>query len=108
LLASRLTGVADWLAAEEETRHLRIGFFGASTGAGAALLAAAERADLVGAVVSRDGRPDLAGPVLAKVRAPTLLIVGEHDPAVVALNQRALAELAGEEPRHRRRRDASL
>jgi dienelactone hydrolase len=74
-------------------RHLRIGYFGASTGAGGALVAAAERADVAGAVVSRGGRPDLAGPTLAAVRAPTLLIVGERDVPVIALNQQAAAYL---------------
>src|SRR5260370_20228394 len=78
LLAERLIGVTDWLRSDPDTRHLRIGYFGASTGAGAALVAAAERPDAVGAVVSRGGLPALAGTSLAYVRAPTLLIVGGH------------------------------
>ncbi len=94
LLARRLVGAVDWLAAEPATKHLAIGLFGASTGAAAALLAAVERPSLVRAVVSRGGRPDLAGPALAAVRAPTLLIVGGDDPVVVALNRDALASLA--------------
>jgi putative phosphoribosyl transferase len=93
LLAERLVGVTDWLAENPETRHLRIGYFGASTGAGAALVAAAERPDAVGAVVSRGGRPDLAGSALTRVRAPTLLIVGGNDGQVIALNRAALAQL---------------
>ncbi|HYZ32091.1 MAG TPA: alpha/beta hydrolase, partial [Crenalkalicoccus sp.] len=76
LLAERLIHATDWAAGNPGTRELRIGYFGASTGAGAALVAAAERPEVVGAVVSRGGRPDLAGPALARVRAPTLLIVG--------------------------------
>jgi dienelactone hydrolase len=93
LLAERLVGATDWLRQQPETRDLRIGYFGASTGAGAALVAAAERPHLVGAVVSRGGRPDLAGPALARVRAPTLLIVGGKDVSVIELNQAALAQL---------------
>jgi len=93
LLAERLVGVTDWLAENPETRHLRIGYFGASTGAGAALVAAAERPDAVGAVVSRGGRPDLAGSALTRVRAPTLLIVDGNDIQVIALNRAALAQL---------------
>ena len=77
LLADRLAGATDWLAQEADTRGLPVGYFGASTGAGAALVAAAERPEEVGAIVSRGGRPDLAGDALAHVRAPTLLIVGE-------------------------------
>ena len=93
LLAERLVGVTDWLTHAPETRQLRIGYFGASTGAGAALVAAAERPEAVGAVVSRGGRPDLAGPALSRVRAPTLLIVGGNDVQVIALNRAALAQL---------------
>ena len=96
LLAHRLIGATDWLSQEPTTNHLRIGYFGASTGAGASLVAAAERPHVVGAVVSRGGRPDLAGPALARVRAPTLLIVGGSDVPVIALNQQALAELHAE------------
>ena len=94
LLAERLIGATDWLMQHPDTQHLRVGYFGASTGAAAALVAAAERADIVGAVVSRGGRPDLAGPaVLARVRAPTLLIVGEYDLQVIQLNKAAFAHL---------------
>jgi putative phosphoribosyl transferase len=97
LLAERLIGATDWLTQYPDTQHLRVGYFGASTGAGAALVAAAERADVVGAVVSRGGRPDLAGPAaLARVRAPTLLIVGEYDLQVIQLNKAAFAYLRGE------------
>jgi putative phosphoribosyl transferase len=93
LLAERLVGVTDWLSHAPETRPLRTGYFGASTGAGAALVAAAERPEAVAAVVSRGGRPDLAGPALSRVRAPTLLIVGGNDVQVIALNRAALAQL---------------
>lgn len=93
LLASRLVNTTDWLTRLPETHRLTIGSFGASTGAGAALVAAAERPDAVGAVVSRGGRPDLAGAALALVHAPTLLIVGGRDRQVLALNQEALAQL---------------
>jgi len=93
LLAGRLIGATDWLTQHPDTRHLRVGYFGASTGAGAALVAAAERPDIVRAVVSRGGRPDLAGPALAHVRAPTLLIVGEYDLQVIQLNRVAFAQL---------------
>jgi putative phosphoribosyl transferase len=96
LLSKRLVGCADWLDHSPETQRLKIGYFGASTGAGAALVAAAERPDLVSAVVSRGGRPDLAGPALAQVRTPTLLIVGGNDLSVLALNREALAHLKGE------------
>ncbi len=96
LLASRLINTTDWLLQQPETRALRIGYFGASTGAGAALVAAARRAEVVYAVVSRGGRPDLAGPAITQVCAPTLLIVGGHDPQVIALNQQALTQLRGE------------
>ena len=95
-LAERLVGATDWLKEKAETRALRIGYFGASTGGGAALVAAAERPDEVGAVVSRGGRPDLAGPALRRVRAPTLLIVGGNDLPVIEFNQAALAELRAE------------
>jgi putative phosphoribosyl transferase len=93
LLTERLIGATDWLTEHPDTRHLRIGYFGASTGAAAALVAAAERPDVVGAVVSRGGRPDLAGPALARVRAPTLLIVGGYDLQVIQLNRAAFAQL---------------
>jgi putative phosphoribosyl transferase len=93
LLAERLVAVRDWLAQYPDTRHIRIGYFGASTGAAAALVAAAERPQLLGAVVSRGGRPDLAGPALARVQAPTLLIVGGNDFEVIKLNEAAFAQL---------------
>ena len=93
LLAGRLVAAAEWLATDTQTAGLRIGYFGASTGAGAALVAAAERPDLAGAVVSRGGRPDLAGPALARVHAPTLLIVGGYDYPVIEMNQEALAQI---------------
>jgi dienelactone hydrolase len=93
LLAERLVGATDWIMEYPETRHLRVGYFGASTGAAAALVAAAERSEVVSAVVSRGGRPDLAGPALARVRAATLLIVGGNDDPAIELNQRALAQL---------------
>jgi dienelactone hydrolase len=93
LLAGRLVGATDWLAQLPATRRLRIGYFGASTGAAAALVAAAKRPDLVDAVVSRGGRPDLAGPSLPQVRAPTLLIVGGDDVPVIELNRAAFEQL---------------
>ncbi|HEX7537318.1 MAG TPA: phosphoribosyltransferase [Dermatophilaceae bacterium] len=93
LLASRLTAATRWLGDQPDTASCRIGYFGASTGAGAALWAAAEPEAQVAAVVSRGGRPDLAGPRLARVRAPTLLIVGSADKAVLKLNQAAQARL---------------
>jgi dienelactone hydrolase len=96
LLARRVIATIDWLAADSIARDLPVGCFGASTGAAAALIAAAERPQRVGAVVSRGGRPDLAGAALRRVVAPTLLIVGGNDPEVLRLNQLALAALAGE------------
>jgi putative phosphoribosyl transferase len=96
LLARRLVSATDWLARASETRQLRVGYFGASTGAAAALVAAAARSDIVSAIVSRGGRPDLAGMALVQVRAPTLLIVGGQDRQVLALNREALAKLQGE------------
>ena len=92
-LATRLEGAIDWVSVEPPTRTLKVGAFGASTGAGAALVAAAERPDLVSAVVSRGGRPDLAGDWLRRVTAPALLIVGSRDEDVVTLNRWALAQL---------------
>jgi putative phosphoribosyl transferase len=94
LLAERLIGATDWLAENRQTAHLSVGYFGASTGGGAALVAAAQRIDRVGAVVSRGGRPDLAGGALRVVRAPTLLIVGGEDDQVIELNEHALQALA--------------
>lgn len=93
LLAHRLAGAAAWAGGEPDLGGLRVGYFGASTGAAAALVAAAEPASPAAAVVSRGGRPDLAGPALAAVQAPTLLIVGGDDLPVLALNEAALAEL---------------
>ena len=97
LLAERLLGAADWLAREERTRDLSLGLYGASTGAGAALAAAASSPERIAAVVSRGGRPDLAGSALPKVRAPSLLLVGELDPVVLGLNEEALERLGARE-----------
>lgn len=96
LLAQRLTEAILWVRQQEETAHLPIGLFGASTGAGAALLAAAGLPEQVRAVVSRGGRPDLAGAALEKVRAPTLLIVGSLDTPVITLNEQAFSRLSAE------------
>jgi pimeloyl-ACP methyl ester carboxylesterase len=93
LLSERLVGATDWLTQSADTSHLRIGYFGASTGAAAALVAAALRAEAIGAVVSRGGRPDLARVALTRVRAPTLLIVGGDDIQVIELNREALGHL---------------
>jgi pimeloyl-ACP methyl ester carboxylesterase len=93
LLAERLVDTTDWLTQFPDTRDLRIGYFGASTGAAAALAAAALRPDPVGAIVSRGGRPDLARAALIRVRAPTLLMIGENDEQVIQLNRAALAQL---------------
>jgi putative phosphoribosyl transferase len=93
LLCDRLLSAIDWLSQNPVTHNLKIGCFGASTGAAGALMAAAERPERVHAIVSRGGRPDLAGAVLDRVQAPTLLIVGEHDPIVIDLNQQAMAQL---------------
>ena len=93
LLTERVVGIIDWLGRRSQTARLPVGLFGASTGAAAALVAAAARP--VGAVVSRGGRPDLAGSALAAVEAPTLLIVGGADTQVLELNRRALSELGG-------------
>jgi dienelactone hydrolase len=95
LLAGRVTGMVDWAGTAERLRDLPVGLFGASTGAAAALVAAAERPGVVRAVVSRGGRPDLAGDALSRVRAPTLLIVGGEDHQVVALNRDAADAIAG-------------
>lgn len=92
LLARRLALVTDWVRIHRSTRGLRIGYFGASTGAAAALVAAASRPE-IGAIVSRGGRPDLAGPALPRVTAPTLLIVGGHDEEVLRLNKMAARSL---------------
>jgi putative phosphoribosyl transferase len=93
LLAERLVHVTKWAGQQEETRDLRIGYFGSSTGGAAALVAAAELPQDVGAVVSRGGRPDLAGDALPKVQGPTLLIVGGNDDIVIELNERARDEM---------------
>jgi putative phosphoribosyl transferase len=93
LLAERLQSAADWLSQEPATRPLGLGYFGASTGAGAALVAAAREPAAVGAVVSRGGRPDLAREALPLVQAPTLLIVGGNDDVVIELNEQALRRL---------------
>jgi putative phosphoribosyl transferase len=93
LLARRLQQVTEWLLRQPQMTDLRIGYFGASTGAAAALVAAGELPQRLGAVVSRGGRPDLAAAALAKVRAPTLLIVGGADPVVIDLNRQALQQL---------------
>jgi pimeloyl-ACP methyl ester carboxylesterase len=89
LLAERLVAVTRWVLDTVTTRDISVGYFGSSTGAAAALVAAAELRDTVGAVVSRGGRPDLAGDALTHVRAPTLLIVGGNDSPVIPLNEEA-------------------
>jgi len=89
LLAERLVHAIKWAKQQEETRDLRIGYFGSSTGGAAALVAAVELPQDIGAVVSRGGRPDLAGEALPKVKAPTLLIVGGNDDIVIELNEQA-------------------
>jgi len=96
LLAERLSAVTEWLRDEPRTENLHLGYFGASTGAAAALVAAAQHPDLIEAVVSRGGRPDLAGAWLLKVESPTLLIVGGDDYVVLELNYQAAAELKAE------------
>lgn len=93
MLARRLAAATDWAGQEPRVRELPVGYFGASTGGGAALVAAAARPEHVRAVVSRGGRPDLAGDALPHVQAPTLLIVGNADEPVIELNERALAQL---------------
>ena len=93
LLANRLVEVTRWLVAQPAARELGIGYFGSSTGGGAALVAAAEVGQRIDAVVSRGGRPDLACDALLRVQSPTLLIVGGYDDAVIRLNKEALAEL---------------
>lgn len=93
LLAGRLREASAWIAGQAETSGLPIGYFGASTGGGAALQAAAQGDGKIAAVVSRGGRPDLAGAALQRVEAPTLLIVGSRDPIVLELNQAALQQL---------------
>jgi dienelactone hydrolase len=96
MLAERLVHAAEWAGQDEDTRHLTVGYFGASTGGGAALVAAATRPERIGAVVSRGGRPDLAGPALPHVKAPTLLIVGGEDGPVIEMNKEAFDQLGCE------------
>jgi dienelactone hydrolase len=92
-LAKRLIVATNWIRSSPDTKDLRVGYFGASTGAGAALMAAAELPDVVSTVVSRGGRPDLAKDAPDAVRAPTLLIVGGDDEPVISMNREALAKL---------------
>ena len=96
LLTQRLGCAAHWVADEDEARNLRLGFFGSSTGSGAALVAAADLGKSIGAVASRGGRPDLAGNALRRVKSPTLLIVGEKDEPALEVNEDAYEMLAGE------------
>jgi dienelactone hydrolase len=96
MLADRLVAIIEWLRRRDETSALPIGLFGASTGGGAALMAAAARPHDVAAVVSRGGRPDLAGSSLAKVKAPTLLIVGGDDDPVIQMNRDAMKQMRGQ------------
>jgi dienelactone hydrolase len=96
LLAQRLAGATEWLAGNPETKFFPIGYFGASTGAAAALVAAARQPDAVKAVVSRGGRPDLAGSLLSRVEAPTLLIVGGDDAPVIEMNEDAQRQMHAE------------
>jgi dienelactone hydrolase len=95
LLADRLVDAVRWIDGQPDLARLPLGFFGASTGAAAALVAAAELDGRVGAIVSRGGRPDLAGAALDRVRAPTLLVVGGADFGVIELNEQALRSLRG-------------
>lgn len=96
LLAKRLIGVTDWLLHNPSTLHLNIGYLGTSTGSAAAFVAAANRSNVVGAIVSAGGRPDLPGSTLSRVQAPTLLIVGEDEVSMMGMNQEAMAHLHGE------------
>jgi dienelactone hydrolase len=96
LLARRVVGITCWLKQNLETRRLKVGYFGSSTGGGAALVAAAEVTEHVGAVVSRGGRPDLAEDALPEVKAPTLLIVGGDDETVIGMNERAMQHMQAE------------
>ncbi|HEX6385273.1 MAG TPA: dienelactone hydrolase family protein [Anaerolineae bacterium] len=97
LLAERVVGATDWLLEQPDTQAMNIGYFGSSTGAAAALIAATERPEAVHAVVSRGGRPDLAQRVLPEVETPTLLIVGGHDRPVIGMNESALKQIGAEE-----------
>lgn len=96
LLSHRLVETTDWLLKSSQVSNLGIGYFGASTGAAAALVAAAERPGIIKAVVSRGGRPDLAGSSLSSVKCPTLLIVGGYDDVVIDLNKEAMAKMTSE------------
>lgn len=96
MLASRLVDIVDWLRRQPDTASLPIGLFGASTGGGAALMAAAQRPREIAAVVSRGGRPDLAGAWLPRVTTPTLLIVGALDTPVIQMNRDAMTQMRGE------------
>lgn len=93
MLANRLVEIADWVKNNPKTKNLKIGYFGSSTGGGAALIAAAKKPNDIATVVSRGGRPDLAGEFLSQVKVPTLLIVGENDPQVLELNREVLDKL---------------
>jgi pimeloyl-ACP methyl ester carboxylesterase len=94
LLAERMVGATEWIKRTPSIAGLKLGYFGASTGAAAALVAAAKLPDEVGAIVSRGGRPDLAAPHLGRVKAPTLLIVGSWDGPVIEMNREAMAQMA--------------
>jgi putative phosphoribosyl transferase len=96
MLADRLVGASQWLSKQTETSRMKIGLFGASTGGGAAIVAAARVPELIAAVVSRGGRPDLAGPALPHVKAPTLLIVGGDDVPVIGMNREAYDQMTCE------------
>ena len=96
LLADRLVGATEWLGQNEETKDLKVGLFGASTGGGAALVTAARLPERIAAVVSRGGRPDLAGAALPHVKAPTLLIVGGDDVPVIGMNREAYDQMSAE------------
>ncbi len=96
LLAERLEGATEWAMRQEELKGLRIGYFGASTGGGAALMAAAARPESVSAVVSRGGRPDLAAEALPNVQAPTLLLVGGDDVPVIGMNEEAMKQMTAQ------------
>lgn len=100
LLAARVTQATDWLKRQEQALELRLGYFGSSTGAAAALIAASTRGEEIAAVVSRGGRPDLADAALPQVLAPTLLIVGGADEVVLELNRQALARMDGTRHHH--------
>ncbi len=96
LLAGRLRGATDWVTSQSEAQGMALGYFGASTGSAAALIAAADKPNAVDAVVSRGGRPDLAGEALSRVKAPSLFIVGGRDVQVLELNRRAMGDMNAE------------